>query len=317
MEKFDPVVFDEGHYIGSGAYGTVKKHLHKPSGTNVAIKHCIYDDTGIPYWVLREMHLLQLLCIQNHPNIVKLLGWFMTSGHENGEECNTIGMVFTLMDFDLRKYIIENYMEKCMPIYEIKHYMRQLAEGLDFCHSSNVLHRDLKPNNLLLSGIVPGYGRVLKIADFGLGRLENNVDNDYTNRVVTLSYRGPEIILGYRKYDCGIDMWSVGCIAMEMYTSKITFGGCEEETVLVNVFKMKGHPGEDYKKRFLHKSKIEIWIQATQLYNNTIALPIKKRAINRDDSSDELVSIVDMLFDYDPSSRPKARDLLSCDFLRY
>jgi serine/threonine protein kinase len=90
-------------------------------------------------------------------------------------------------------------------------YVRQMLEGVKFCHSHRVLHRDLKPQNLLIDA--KGH---MKLADFGLARAFAVPVRTYTHEVVTLWYRAPEILLGARFYSCGVDVWSVGCIFAEL-----------------------------------------------------------------------------------------------------
>ncbi|OMH84842.1 Cyclin-dependent kinase 1 [Zancudomyces culisetae] len=84
--------------------------------------------------------------------------------------------------------------------------MHQLVKGICFCHSRRILHRDLKPQNILINR-----AGMLKIADFGLGRAFGVPLRIYTHEVVTLWYRAPEILMGSKHYSIGMDMWSVGC----------------------------------------------------------------------------------------------------------
>lgn len=105
--------------------------------------------------------------------------------------------------------------------------MKQILSGLSFCHSHRILHRDLKPQNLLIDK-----QGVLKIADFGLARTFGVPMRVYTHEVVTLWYRAPEILLGSKVYSITVDMWSVGCIFAEMVNMKPLFGGIFESDVI-------------------------------------------------------------------------------------
>jgi serine/threonine protein kinase len=88
----------------------------------------------------------------------------------------------------------------------VKSYMHQLLRGIAFCHSHRVLHRDLKPQNLLIDR-----NGTLKLADFGLARAFGVPVRTFTHEVVTLWYRAPEILLGGRQYSTPVDIWSVAC----------------------------------------------------------------------------------------------------------
>lgn len=101
-----------------------------------------------------------------------------------------------------------------------------------FCHQRRVLHRDLKPQNLLIDG-----SGVLKIADFGLARAFGIPVRAYTHEVVTLWYRAPEVLLGSPRYSCPVDIWSVGCIMSELVTKKPLFQGDSEIDQLFRIFR--------------------------------------------------------------------------------
>jgi serine/threonine protein kinase len=100
---------------------------------------------------------------------------------------------------------------------QVKKFTLQLLEGTRYCHAHRVLHRDLKPQNLLIDK----EGN-LKLADFGLARAFGVPLRTYTHEVVTLWYRAPEILLGGRQYSTGVDMWSVGCIFAASPCSPVT-----------------------------------------------------------------------------------------------
>ena len=114
-------------------------------------------------------------------------------------------MVFEYMDHDLAGLLMTPQFRPTAP--QIKCYMKQLLQGLHHCHSKGVLHRDLKGSNLLISN-----NGQLKIADFGLARTFSENNSQYTNRVITLWYRPPELLLGSVHYGPAIDMWSAGYV---------------------------------------------------------------------------------------------------------
>jgi cyclin-dependent kinase len=123
--------------------------------------------------------------------------------------------VFEYLTTDLKKW-----MDKTggkgpafpLPLSTVKSLMYQLVKGLAHCHKHGVMHRDLKPQNLLLDET----NLCLKIADLGLGRAFSIPVKSYTHEIVTLWYRAPEVLLGTTHYSTPVDMWSVGCIFAEL-----------------------------------------------------------------------------------------------------
>jgi serine/threonine protein kinase len=213
--------------IGEGTYGTVYKAKVKATGQLVALKKIKLEveDEGVPSTAIREISLLKEL---DHPNIVRLMEVIHSE--------NKLYLVFEFLDQDLKKH-----MDTCRNLTPelVKSYMLQLLKGIEFCHARRVLHRDLKPQNLLInrSGFI-------KLADFGLARAFGIPVRAYTHEVVTLWYRAPEILLGQRQYACPVDMWSVGCIFAEMVTRRPLFPGDSEIDELFRIFRLLGTPTE-------------------------------------------------------------------------
>lgn len=115
----------------------------------------------------------------------------------------------------------------------------QVLLGMDFCHSCGVMHRDLKPQNLLVSGKTG-----LKLADFGLARAFMIPIRTYTHEVITLWYRAPEILLGQKAYSPAVDMWSIGTIFAEMVNRRPLWPGDSEIDELFRIFRTLGTPDE-------------------------------------------------------------------------
>lgn len=214
--------------IGEGTYGEVYKAKEKSSGKLVALKkiRLEHEDEGVPSTAIREIALLKEL---NHPNVVVL--------REVVYDKQKLYLVFEFLDQDLKRYM--DMVPTVEPLL-VKSYMWQLINGLAFCHSHRVLHRDLKPQNLLIDR----KGN-LKLADFGLARAFCLPVRTYTHEVITLWYRAPEILLGCKAYSTPVDMWSVGCIFAELVSKRPLFAGDSEIDQLFRIFRTLGTPTED------------------------------------------------------------------------
>lgn len=183
------------------------------------------EDEGIPSTAIREIALLKEL---QHPNIVKL--------HDVIHTDKKLTLVFEYLDQDLKK-LLDLSGEEGLDIPTVKSFLKQLIKGVHHCHKNRVLHRDLKPQNLLINR-----EGVLKLADFGLARAFGIPVKNYTHEVVTLWYRAPDILMGSKKYSTSVDIWSVGCIFAELVNRKPLFSGASEEDQLDKIFKVRGTP---------------------------------------------------------------------------
>ncbi|KAF9118904.1 kinase subunit of RNA polymerase II carboxy-terminal domain kinase I, partial [Mortierella sp. 14UC] len=213
--------------VGEGTYGKVYKAKNKQTGEYVALKRIRMEaeKDGFPITAMREIKLLQSL---NHPHVISLKELMVSKG--------AVYMVFEYMDYDLTGILAHPNL-KFRPEH-VKCLMKQLLEGLGFLHHKGVLHRDIKGSNLLVNK----QGE-LKLADFGLARVfQKKTKRDYTNRVITLWYRPPELILGATGYGPEVDMWSAGCIMVELFTRRPIFQGHNEITQLENIWKTMGTP---------------------------------------------------------------------------
>ncbi|XP_051572540.1 cyclin-dependent kinase 4 isoform X1 [Myxocyprinus asiaticus] len=223
--------------IGQGAYGKVYKARESRERQRlVAVKRLNIPedpDTGIPQFMIREVSLLRKIEHFNHPNVVKLLN--VSAGWQN--QNFDLTLVFEYIDQDLSTFLTRAS-EKGLTRDKIKDVMRQLLSGLDFLHTNTVIHRDLKPDNVLVSS----RGEV-KIADFGLARIYT-YHIALTPCVVTLWYRAPEVLL-HSSYMSSVDVWSAGCIFAELFLLRPLFCGYTEIQQLQKIFEIIGLPGED------------------------------------------------------------------------
>ncbi|KAK7072482.1 cyclin-dependent kinase 5 [Halocaridina rubra] len=225
MQKYEKL-----EKIGEGTYGTVFKAKNRETQEIVALKRVRLDDDdeGVPSSALREICLLKEL---KHKNIVRL--------HDVLHSDRKLTLVFEHCDQDLKKYFDSLNGEIDPDI--VKSFMFQLLRGLEFCHSRNVLHRDLKPQNLLINK-----SGELKLADFGLARAFGIPVRCYSAEVVTLWYRPPDVLFGAKLYNTSIDMWSAGCIFAELANAgRPLFPGSDVDDQLKRIFKLLGTPTED------------------------------------------------------------------------
>jgi negative regulator of PHO system len=207
----------------------VFKGRNRQTGEFVALKEIHLDsEEGTPSTAIREISLMKEL---KHENIVSL--------HDVIHTENKLMLVFEYMDKDLKKYMDSRGERGALDPTTIKSFMWQLLKGIAFCHDNRVLHRDLKPQNLLINN-----KGALKLADFGLARAFGIPVNTFSNEVVTLWYRAPDVLLGSRTYNTSIDIWSAGCIMAEMYTGRPLFPGTTNEDQLQKIFRLMGTPSE-------------------------------------------------------------------------
>lgn len=217
--------------VGEGTYGVVYKAQDSKDGQIYALKtiRLEAEDEGIPSTAIREISLLKEL---QHPNIVRLCDVIHTD--------RKLTLVFEFLEYDLKKLLdtVENGSHGLDPL-KCKNFLFHLLKGISYCHQHRVLHRDLKPQNLLINKDM-----VLKLADFGLARAFGIPVRSYTHEVVTLWYRAPDVLMGSRKYSTPVDIWSVGCIFAEMVNGHPLFPGQTEADQLQKIFKVLGTPKE-------------------------------------------------------------------------
>ncbi|XP_020232066.1 probable serine/threonine-protein kinase At1g54610 [Cajanus cajan] len=223
--------------VGQGTYSNVYKALDRDTGEIVALKKVRFN-TSEPEsikFMAREIMILQRL---DHPNVVKLKG-LATSRMQY-----SIYLVFDFMQTDLARIIAHS--EERLTEPQVKCYMHQLLSGLQHCHDRGILHRDIKGSNLLIDK-----NGMLKIADFGLANFYGpDCHQPLTNRVVTLWYRAPELLLGDTNYGVGIDLWSAGCLLAEMFKGVPIMPGRTEVEQIHKIFRLCGTPSEEYWRKF-------------------------------------------------------------------
>lgn len=275
--------------VGAGTYGKVFKAIHIYTKDKVALKKIRMEGErdGFPITAVREIRLLQHL---RHKHVVAL--------QEVMVEKNECFMVFEYLSHDLTG-LINHPSFKLTPAHK-KDLARQMFDGLSYLHRRGVLHRDIKAANILISNT----GR-LKYADFGLARFYNKSRTlDYTNRVITIWYRPPELLLGETRYGAAVDVWSAACVFVEMFTKKAVFPGEGGElSQLDKVYNILGTPtrGE--------------WPGIVDLPWFELMQPTDRRKRQFETLFTEVLSpaaldMIKQMFRYDPVKRPSAEDAL-------
>ncbi|KAG2808391.1 hypothetical protein PC118_g16917 [Phytophthora cactorum] len=184
--------------VGEGTYGIVYKARDLTTGRIVALKKIRLepDEEGIPSTAMREISLLKEL--SSHPNVVYL--------YDAVYQKNKLYLVFEFVEQDLKRCLEK--LPARMEVFQVKSYLYQLLAGIAFCHANRVLHRDLKPQNLLID-------------------------------------QAPEVLLGAKHYSTPVDSWSIGCIFAEMVNKQPLFPGDSEIDELFRIFRVLGTPNEE------------------------------------------------------------------------
>ncbi|EEQ97390.1 cyclin-dependent kinase, putative [Perkinsus marinus ATCC 50983] len=255
--------FEKLEQVGQGTYGAVFKARHKKTGILVALKKLRLGEgdvcrDGLPKSVVREIRILSQLA--NGPNIVRLYGLCSSAATAHNRNRGSLYMVEEFAQHDLSGILEER--KRMLTIPEVKCMIIQTLRALDYCHLNGIVHRDIKCANLLVDR-----NGVLKLADFGLARECTSVTDPeeedvlrveerqrkadaskdhetaapphhpalYTNKVITLWYRPPELLLGSTSYGPEVDIWSVGAILAELLLQKPIFAADKEKGVCLTI----------------------------------------------------------------------------------
>lgn len=275
--------------VGSGTYGKVFKGTHVYTKNLVALKRIRMEGErdGFPVTAMREVKLLQSL---KHANIVEL--------HEVMIEKNECYMVFEYLSHDLTGLL--NHPTYKLDAAQKKHLAMQIFEGLDYLHKRGVLHRDIKAANILVSS-----DGILKLADFGLARFyAKRHQLDYTNRVITIWYRSPELLLGETRYGAAVDIWSAACVMVEIFTRHAIFPGDGGEiSQLEKIYNILGTPNRKEWPGLADTPWFEL-LRPSYRKPNVFADKYRERV------PAAAFDLLAEMFQYDPVKRPSAADVL-------
>lgn len=290
-------VYETTAKIGEGTYGIVykAKYIDRPHEL-IALKRIRLDleEEGVPSTAIREISLLKEL---NNFNIVNLLDIVHVA--------KDLYLVFEYLDMDLKKHM-ETPLQRALDPATVKTYMYQMLSGIAYCHSNRVLHRDLKPQNLLIDP----KRRALKLADFGLARAFGIPVRTYTHEVITLWYRAPEILLGSRYYSTPVDVWSCGCIFAEMASGHPLFPGDSEIDQLYKIFRVLGTPDE---QRWPGVSALPDYMETFPKWSPR---PLASEVRTNDSTAlcPAGLDLLSRMLVYEPSKRISAREALNHEY---
>jgi len=282
--------------LGKGAYGIVWKAVDKKTRKTLALKKCFdaFRNATDAQRTYREIQYLKHL--EGHDNIVRLIDVLKA---ENDKD---VYLTFDYMETDLHAVIRAGILEDIHKQYVIY----QLLKALKYIHSAELLHRDVKPSNLLLNSDCH-----LKVCDFGLCRSiaekqgPNPVLTDY---VATRWYRAPEILLGSTSYTKGVDVWSVGCILGEMLHDKPVFPGTSTMNQLEKIIEVTGAPTRE------DKASIQSPFADTMLQSIPTPPQVSLSALLPKASAPAIDMMTKCLM-FSPAARPTVVSLLEMEYV--
>lgn len=279
--------------IGFGAFGIVWSVTDPRDGKKVALKKMpnVFQNLVSSKRVFRE---IKMLCYFKHENVMSALDILQPPHIDYFQE---LYVITELMQSDLHRIIVS---PQPLTSDHVKIFLYQTLRGLKYLHSAKILHRDIKPGNLLVNS-----NCLLKICDFGLARVEElNRSRNMTLEVVTQYYRAPELLMGAKHYTSAIDMWSVGCIFAELLGRRILFQAKNTVQQLELIIDLLGTPNNDDMrygcqgaKQFIRKSPYKppalaaLYILSSQATHEAVHLLCQMLVFNPDKRIDTATAL--------------------------
>ncbi|GMM30984.1 mitogen-activated protein kinase [Martiniozyma asiatica (nom. inval.)] len=289
--------------LGKGSYGTVCSAIDINNNNNpIAIKKVckIFTKDVLLKRALREVKLM--IFFRGHKNIISLIDIDLSYKKPyEGLYCFQ-----ELMDHDLARVIVGSAQFSNLMIQS---FIYQILCGIKYIHSADVIHRDIKPNNILVTA-----QGILKICDFGLARgINEKWMYDYNNKqitsyVATRWYRAPELILAKKLYGKEVDMWSIGCIIGELYGRKPLFIGNDSIKQIIEICKVLGAPNREIIQSFKSKSAVSFFFEQPCFHKRDWGLVYPLMPL-------DCQTLIDNLLMWNPKKRYTAEQALNHSFL--
>jgi CTD kinase subunit alpha len=289
--------------VGFGTYGKVFKAKHIYKGKDVALKRLRMEaeKDGFPITAMREMKILKHLEQREADGVIRLL--------EVLYEVNLAGSVGCFMAFEYMPHDLTGLLNH--PTFNLsdaqkKDLSYQMIDAIGFMHRQGVLHRDIKAANILVS-----HKGQIKLADFGLARFyDMDKQLHYTNRVVTIWYRAPELLYGQTEYGPPIDIWAAACVIVEIFTKHAIFPGSGRElNQLLKLWEVLGFPTiEEWPD--ISKTEWFFMMRPKDDMRNVFAEKYQHRV------SPELFDLLGLMLKYNPAERPTAEQCLEHPFFK-
>lgn len=276
--------------IGRGKYSEVFEGIHSINRQPCVIK--ILKPVKVSK-IKREIKILQSVC--GGPNIITLLDCVQDPVSK------TPSLVFEYVNNTEFRVLYPTFTD-----YDVRYYMFQILKALDYCHSQGIMHRDVKPHNVMIDH----KKRVLRLIDWGLAEFYHK-KMEYNVRVASRYFKGPELLVGLRDYDYSLDIWSLGCMfAGIIFQKEPFFMGADNYDQLAKITQLLGTQGlEDYITKYGVRLDSEfegLLPKHEKVPWETLVTPRNKHLANP-----AAIALLDKMLCYDHYNRPTAAEAMA------